>query len=82
VPVESLIPLELLEVGELAEVDEVNGDCAWVARMAELGIRQGTRLKLLRQGSPCIVEVGGARLSVRGEAGAHNYARPLTGAAR
>ena len=80
-PVDSLIPIELLEAGELADVDEVSGNGAWIARMAELGIRHGTRLKLLRQGSPCIIEIGGARLSVRGEAGSHIYTRPLAGAA-
>ncbi len=72
-----LLPLEMLEAGEWAEVQEVVGGPAWVCRMAELGVRIGCRLCVLRQGSPCLLEVGGSRLSLRGESGVQILVRPL-----
>lgn len=64
---EPLLPLELLRCGDWAEVSEVSGATAWVARLAELGIRPGSRLQVLRAGSPCLLLVGGTRLSLRGD---------------
>lgn len=62
--------LEELESGELAEVGWVVGDREWVARMAELGLRPGQQLRILQSGSPCVVSLGGSRLSLRcGKAG-------------
>jgi ferrous iron transport protein A len=62
------LPLELVGDGEWAEVADVCGEPGWVGRLAELGLRIGCRLRVLRQGSPCLLEVGGCRLSLRGEA--------------
>lgn len=62
-----LLPLEMLRPGEWAEVAEVHGEPGWVCRMAELGVRTGSRLQMVRDGSPCLFRVGGARLSLRGE---------------
>ncbi|MCS7016913.1 MAG: ferrous iron transport protein A [Gemmatales bacterium] len=59
------LPLEELERGELAEVALVEGDTAWVARMAELGIRPGQQVRMLQPGSPCLISLGAARLSLR-----------------
>ena len=53
--------------GEWAEVADVSGEPAWVGRMAELGVRVGVRVQMLRDGSPCLVQVGGGRLSLRGD---------------
>lgn len=64
---EQLLPLELLNRGDWALVGEVAGDASWVARMAELGIRPGSRVQVLRGGSPCLIQVGGCRLSLRGD---------------
>jgi ferrous iron transport protein A len=72
-----LLPLELLETGEWAEVHEVTGDPGWVGRMAELGLRQGSRLQVVRRGSPCLLQLGGSRLSVRGESGIQILVRPV-----
>lgn len=63
----SALPLEFLSAGEWADVAEVTGEPAWIGRMAELGVRAGTRLRLLQPGSPCLVQVGGTRLSLRGD---------------
>jgi Fe2+ transport system protein FeoA len=61
------LPLELLIAGDLAEVAEIRGEPAWVSRMAELGIRVGCRVQVLQAGSPCLLQVNGARLCLRGE---------------
>ena len=62
-----LFPLEGLRSGEWAEVAEVGGEPCWVARLAELGIRAGSRLQVLQPGSPCLLRVGAARLSLRAD---------------
>jgi ferrous iron transport protein A len=60
-----LQPLDCLHSGEWAEIAEVSGEAKWVARLAELGIRVGTLVKILQPGSPCLLEVDGCRLSLR-----------------
>ncbi len=62
-----LVPLELVQAGAWAEIEEVTGEPVSVSRMAEIGVRAGSRLRVLRQGSPCLLQVGGSRLSIRGE---------------
>jgi Fe2+ transport system protein FeoA len=61
-----LVPLELLQAGEHAEVAEVSGEPGWVGRLAELGIRQGCRLQVLQPGSPCLLQVADCKLCLRG----------------
>jgi ferrous iron transport protein A len=72
-----ILPLECLRPGEWAEVCDISGEPAWVGRLAELGIRVGTRVQMLRDGSPCMVLVGGGRLSLRGEAGTQVLVCPV-----
>jgi ferrous iron transport protein A len=72
-----LLPLELLQEGEWADVAEVTGEPAWVGRMAELGVRPGCRLRVLRPGSPCLLQIGGSRLSLRGEWAMQILVRPV-----
>jgi Fe2+ transport system protein FeoA len=60
-----VLPLELIASGEWAEVEQISGAPGWVMRLAEMGVRCGSRLRVLRQGMPCLLEVGSARLSVR-----------------
>jgi Fe2+ transport system protein FeoA len=67
----------MLNTGEAAEVAEVGGAPAWVARMAELGIRTGARVQVARGGSPCILLVGGCRLSLRADQAMRVLVRPL-----
>ena len=64
-----LLPLEALRAGDWAEVADVSGEPTWVGRMAELGLRVGARVQVLRGGSPCLVRVGDGRLSLRGDGG-------------
>lgn len=62
-----LLPLDFLPPGEWAEVVDLAGESDAVARLAELGLRIGARLRLIRGGSPCLVQVGDGRLSFRME---------------
>lgn len=72
-----LIPLELLSCGVAAEIAEVLGDPAWVGRLAELGLRHGSQIRMLQSGSPCILQIGGTRLSLRGDLAMQILVRPL-----
>jgi len=74
---EPFLPLEMLGAGEWAEVVDVTGEPAWVGRMAELGVRAGARVRMVRGGSPCLFQVGGTRLSLRGELAMQIMVRPL-----
>ena len=75
-----LLPVELLRPGEWAEVAEVTGEPAWVGRMAELGVRAGSRLQVLQPGSPCLLQVAGSRLSLRGDLAMQILVRPVAAA--
>jgi ferrous iron transport protein A len=72
-----LLPLELLQAGEAADVAEVHGEPAWVGRMAELGLRAGSRVQVLQPGSPCLLQVNGTRLCLRGEQAMQILVRPV-----
>ena len=61
----TLLPLELLGPGEWGEVHSVTGEPGWVGRLAELGIRNGSQVQVVQPGSPCLLSVGGCRLSLR-----------------
>jgi Fe2+ transport system protein FeoA len=61
----NLIPIDLLDSGEGAEIVELEGDGAWVSRLVELGLRPGSRLRMLQPGYPCLIQVGEMRLSLR-----------------
>lgn len=62
-----LLPLELLRTGEWADIAEITGEPGWISRLAELGLRAGSRLKMIQAGSPCVLQLEGARLSLRAE---------------
>lgn len=72
-----LLPLELLQSGEWADVAELSGEVGWVGRMAELGLSIGSRLRILQSGSPCLLEVGDARLSLRADSASNILVRPV-----
>lgn len=77
VNLDTLLPLELLRPGEWADVAEVTGEPSWVGRLAELGLKSGSRLRLLQAGWPCLLQIGGCRLSFRGERGTQILVRPV-----
>ena len=72
-----LIPLELVPCGAWAEVADVTGESGWVGRLAEMGIRSGSRVHMLQAGSPCIFQINGCRLSLRGDLAMQILVRPL-----
>ncbi len=72
-----LLPLESLQAGEWADVEDVSGEAGWVGRMAELGVRTGCRLRVLQPGSPCLLQVGGCRLCLRGDCLMQILVRPV-----
>ena len=72
-----LLPLEMLRAGEWADVAEVSGEAGWVCRMAELGVREGCRVQMVQAGCPCLLEVGGCRLSLRAECYMQIMVRPI-----
>jgi Fe2+ transport system protein FeoA len=72
-----LLPLELLHTGEWGEIAEINGEPGWIGRMAELGIRAGNRIRVLQAGSPCLLQIDGCRLSLRGDQTTQILVRPV-----
>ena len=72
-----MFPLELLRTGEWADVADVHGDAGWIGRLAELGVRIGSRLRVLQGGSPCLLQVGDSRLSLRSDWAMRIYVRPV-----
>ena len=72
-----MLPLESLQSGDWAEVEEVTGKPVWIGRVAELGVRVGIRLQIVRRGNPCLLRIDGSCLSLRGEPGAQILVRPL-----
>ena len=72
-----ILPIELLGTGDWADVAEVQGETSWVSRLAELGVRAGSRLQVLQPGSPCLLQVGGSRLSLRADLAMQILVRPV-----
>ncbi len=73
-----LLPLEFLHTGDWADVADVTGEVGWVSRLAEMGVRIGCRLHVLQAGSPCLLQVGESRLSLRGDWAMQILVRPVT----
>lgn len=71
------LPLELLQLGERAEILDIQGSPEWLQRLSELGFREGAQIQMLQPGSPCLVLIGGARLSLRGEEASSILVQPV-----
>lgn len=76
-----LLPLNMLNAGEKAEIASVSGEAAWVCRLAELGVREGCQVCVLQPGSPCLLDVAGSRLCLRGGDASHILVRPVAATA-
>jgi len=72
-----LLPLESIRAGEWAEVADVAGDMGCVGRLAEMGVRHGSRVRMLQPGRPCLILIGGTRLSLRADWTTHILVRPV-----
>jgi Fe2+ transport system protein FeoA len=77
---EEVLPLELLDSGAEADVADVSGEPGWVARLAEMGVQIGSRLRMLQPGSPCLLQVGSLRLSLRPDWAMQILVRPVCAA--
>ncbi|MDZ4683900.1 MAG: FeoA family protein [Planctomycetaceae bacterium] len=62
-----VVPLELLKSGEEGRVCEIDGRPDFVHRLAEMGLRTGATVRMLRPGSPCILDLDHQRLSFRAD---------------
>jgi ferrous iron transport protein A len=74
-----LVPLELLGRGEWADVADICGEPGWLGRMAALGLRVGSRVQVVQPGRPCLLQIDGCRLCVRGECELQILVRPVAG---
>jgi ferrous iron transport protein A len=76
--VHDLIPLSALAVGQIAQVGLVLGKPDQVHRLVELGLRDGTNVEMVQQGSPCIIRLGGNKLCFRSDELMQVLVRPGT----
>ncbi len=53
--------------GAEAWVVDVHGDSAIAVRLREVGMVPGTRVRIIRRGSPMIVELGNSKYCLRGQ---------------
>jgi Fe2+ transport system protein FeoA len=66
-PTDQMIPLSMLATGDSAVVQSVVGGSELVRHLAEIGIRAGTLLEMVRPGSTSILRLDGTKLCVRGD---------------
>ncbi len=62
---EEIVPLNLLQAGEEASIVELIGNESQVHRLAEMGLRVGVNIRMVRPGLPCLLALDGKRLSIR-----------------
>jgi len=55
----------MLKSGEQGSIHEIDGAADFVHRLEEMGVRAGVTVKMLRPGSPCILDINQQRLSFR-----------------
>lgn len=65
-----MIPLELLKAGEEGAVHCVDGCESFTHRLAEMGLREGALVRMIRPGCPCLVAINDNRMSLRIEGSA------------
>ncbi len=73
-----MLPLEFLQNCEQAEITVVEGDPNFVARLADIGLHVGSAIQMIQAGSPCVVQIGEARLSLRLNDRQQVLVRPLS----
>lgn len=60
-----VVPLEFLQVGEEGSIHCVDGCENLIHRLAEMGLREGVAIRMIRPGCPCLIAVDNQRLSLR-----------------
>jgi len=63
--VSQTLPLELLEAGDTGVVVEIDGRPELVVRLEEMGLHTGGMVRMIRPGSPCILEINHQKFSLR-----------------
>ncbi len=71
----SLVPLDCLQPGEFGSVADISGEPEWICRMAELGMQEGCHLKMVQNGSTCLLQIGECRLCLRADKSAQILVR-------
>jgi ferrous iron transport protein A len=61
------LPINALRRGEVASISQVVGPPEHIRRLEELGLRSGSRIEIVRGGSPCIIRVDGSTLCFRND---------------
>lgn len=61
------IPLSALLAGNHGKIHSVVGNSELVKRLAEMGLRAGTKLEMVRPGATCILRLDGAKICLRGD---------------
>jgi len=67
VPPVEVIPLRRLPAGGRALVARVLGHPDHVHRLAEFGLRRGTKIEMFRPGNPCIIRLAGSKVCFRAD---------------
>ena len=57
----------MLQAGEEGRILDIDGERAMVTRLAEMGLREGVLVRMVKAGAPCIIAIGNHRISFRGE---------------
>ena len=65
--VDKVISLNDLVAGQAARVSHVVGRPDHVHRLAEFGLRGGTRIEMFRPGNPCIIRMAGNKVCLRAD---------------
>lgn len=60
-----LLPLALLNAGQLARIEQVLGPPDDVHRLNEMGLHAGAELEMVSPGNPCIIRLVGHKLCFR-----------------
>lgn len=60
-----LLPLDSLELGELATIVDISGDQTTVNRLEEMGIRCGSHVVVKNQCGPLLLNVDGRDILLR-----------------
>ena len=59
------LPLDLLPLGKEGRIVEVAGDPSRVHQLAEIGLRLGCAVRVIRSGQPSLLVIDGRRLTIR-----------------
>ncbi len=59
------VRIQELKVGDRGEITSLTGSEYDLSRLSSLGLRGGARIRMLRAGSTCIVELDESRICLR-----------------